>query len=143
MRTQTCSSRSQHTATCCQQQGMLLPVSVCSIGVQDEGNFPASMGNDHSTAALQCKLLLMDMLQDVRAYLITGNAYESYAERVSSAGLSSRLLAQQCWQQPNTPHKLHEGRQQLRNMPPSTMQPVQCGTASCLAQSSPAIPMPT
>jgi hypothetical protein len=48
---------------------------------QDE-NFPASMGNDHNTAALQCKLLLVDLLRDVRAYLLAHSPYESLAEQV-------------------------------------------------------------
>jgi hypothetical protein len=51
---------------------------------QDEG-FPTSMGNDHNTAALQCKLLLVDLLRDVRAYLLAQSPYESYAEQVRAA----------------------------------------------------------
>lgn len=40
------------------------------------------MGNDHNTAALQCKLLLVDLLRDVRTYLLAQSPYESYAEQV-------------------------------------------------------------
>ncbi|WIA29367.1 hypothetical protein OEZ86_011872 [Tetradesmus obliquus] len=47
---------------------------------QDE-NFPASLGNDHSAAALHCKMLLMDLLRDVRKYLVAHSPYESYAEQ--------------------------------------------------------------
>ena len=48
------------------------------------------MGNDHNTAALQCKLLLLDLLRDVRAYLVAESEYESYAEQVSADD-------HQCW----------------------------------------------
>lgn len=62
------------------------------------------MGNDHNTAALQCKLLLIDMLRDVRAYLLAQSPYESLAEQVHGvtvcaastwqhAGLSTTLAA--------------------------------------------------
>jgi hypothetical protein len=37
--------------------------------LQDE-NFPASLGNHHSAAAPHCKMLLMDLLRDVRKYLV-------------------------------------------------------------------------
>jgi hypothetical protein len=40
------------------------------------------MGNDHNTAALQCKLLLIELLRDVRRYLVAESHYESYAEQV-------------------------------------------------------------
>lgn len=40
------------------------------------------MGNDHNTAALQCKLLLVDLLRDVRTYLVANSPFESYAEQV-------------------------------------------------------------
>lgn len=62
-------------------------------GCQDE-NFPSSMGNDHSTAALQCKLLLMDLLQDVRAYLIADSQFESLAEQVGTVGGMLYMLEQ-------------------------------------------------
>lgn len=57
-------------------------------GCQDE-SFPASLGNDHSTAALQCKLLLVDLLRDVRAYLVAESKYESYAEQVGTEQTSA------------------------------------------------------
>lgn len=50
------------------------------VCIQDE-NFPASLGNDHNVAALHCKVLLMDLLKDVRAYLIADSPWESYAEQ--------------------------------------------------------------
>ncbi len=43
------------------------------------------MGNDHNTAALQCKLLLIELLKDVRTYLVAESSYESYAEQVGTA----------------------------------------------------------
>lgn len=52
------------------------------------------MGNDHSTAALQCKLLLMDLLQDVRAYLIADSQFESLAEQVGTVGGMLYMLEQ-------------------------------------------------
>lgn len=51
---------------------------------QDEG-FPASLGNDHTLAAMQCRHLLLKLLRDVRSYLVAPSVYESYAE--------ARLLA--------------------------------------------------
>jgi hypothetical protein len=68
---------------------MMLPAAGC----QDE-NFPTSMGNDHNTAALQCKLLLLDMLRDVRAYLLAQSPYESLAEQV----LGDTVCADGTWQ---------------------------------------------
>jgi hypothetical protein len=53
----------KNTATC-----VLLHVLV-PARLQDD-NFPASLGNDHSAAALHCKMLLMDLLRDVRKYLV-------------------------------------------------------------------------
>eukprot|EP00878_Enallax_costatus_P044770 GHUV01053507.1.p1 GENE.GHUV01053507.1~~GHUV01053507.1.p1 ORF type:complete len:322 (+),score=61.17 GHUV01053507.1:314-1279(+) len=47
---------------------------------QDE-NFPSSLGNDHNVAAQHCKALLMDLLKDVRAYLVASSPWESYAEQ--------------------------------------------------------------
>lgn len=61
---------------------MLITAMLSAAGCQDE-NFPTSMGSDHNTAALQCKLLLMDMLRDVRAYLLAQSPYESLAEQVT------------------------------------------------------------
>jgi hypothetical protein len=55
-----------------------------AAGCQDE-NFPASMGNDHNTAALQCKLLIVDLLRDVSAYLLAHSPYESLAEQVCNS----------------------------------------------------------
>jgi hypothetical protein len=51
--------------------------------LQDE-NFPASLGNDHSAAALHCKMLLMDLLRDVRKYLV---AHRSVAGMRSSSAV--------------------------------------------------------
>jgi hypothetical protein len=46
---------------------------------QDE-NFPASMGNDHSKSAMQCRHLLLELLKYVQKYLTAPSSYESYAE---------------------------------------------------------------
>jgi hypothetical protein len=51
------------------------------------------MGNDHNTAALQCKLLLMDMLRNVRAYLLAQSPYESLAEQVHAVTVCSQHMA--------------------------------------------------
>lgn len=54
------------------------------------------MGNDHNTAALQCKLLMIELLRDVRAYLVADSVYESCAEQVSGRHANGSNLQQCC-----------------------------------------------
>lgn len=70
-----CSARSHAVSTTC---------AFLSRWLQDEGIL-ATLGNDHTAAALHCKLLLVDLLRDVRSYLIADSPYESYAEARLSA----------------------------------------------------------
>lgn len=81
-----------HVSTCTRCHTLHVP-NLDAIGCQDEG-FPASMGNDHNTAALQCKLLLVDLLRDVRTYLISESQYESYAEQVGACSHSRGSYSQ-------------------------------------------------
>jgi hypothetical protein len=66
--------------------------------LQDEG-FPNTLGNDFSTSAVHCKLVLMDLLRDIKAYLVADSPFESLAERRlaakrDSAAFKDLLLAE-------------------------------------------------
>lgn len=106
---------------------------VCTLsrvpGCQDE-SFPASLGNDHNTAALQCKLLLVDLLRDVRAYLVAESRYESYAEQVGTGQLTSlTALAANRWPACRASYSQHA--------PGATLRPAGVALCSGAAQSQP------